>query len=68
MHYTVQINEYQRQLIAAALRGVREVPDPTVPNVDGETKAEELAMLRAMIDDMPKVEADAPGDVHGLCQ
>lgn len=56
--YTIRISEQQRAHIVAALRAANL---PVSPDND------ELHLLISMLDDMPQIELDHPGVLHGLC-
>ena len=71
MSYNVQIAEYQRQIIAIALRNlsfeaVNEIKQLEIPAFENDQMSA-AGVLREMIDDLPADEAEHPGTIHGLC-
>lgn len=60
--YTVQINEEQRAILEAALRELY----PTQVAFPAGAPIFEPALLRDMLADLPKVEGQTPGTLHGF--
>lgn len=56
--YAIKISEEQRAHIVAALRAA---------NLPTDQNNDELHLLISMLDDMPQIELDHPGVIHGLC-
>lgn len=70
--YTLEINEFQRNLLAmtlnlALLRNDLELKAWPGQPIHGGSAFEEIESIVRMLTDMPKVEAEHPGIVHGLC-
>lgn len=71
MSYNIQLAEYQRQILAIALRNlsfeaINEIKQLEIPHFEND-QVSAAGVLREMIDDLPADEAECPGIVHGLC-
>lgn len=69
--YTIEINEYQRQLIVQAMKNLppNTVKEPNGPNVGTspwDTPQEEFINLTEMFEHLPTYD-DAHTAVHGFC-
>lgn len=60
MAYTVMIDEDQRAILQTACGVLRSMTEP-------DTLTEELELLESMLKDLPRIEAESPGMIHGLC-
>lgn len=76
MAYTLMINEEQRKLMVAAINKSLTCPDfiaelQALAGVSGlssvETQQEELSMISEMLAELPVIEKESPGILHGLC-
>jgi len=56
--YTISISEQQRAHIVDALRKA---------NIQVDLENDELSSLIQMLTNMPQIEEDNPGILHGLC-
>lgn len=56
--YLCEISEEQRLILVAAL----EAQQPTL-----EANEEQFLLLAMLREDLPKIEAESPGIIHGLC-
>jgi hypothetical protein len=69
--YQIMINDTQRAIFIAALRLLRANADAmsqlTVSPIYPETLEEEVDLLVSMLDDLPNVERESPGVLHGFC-
>lgn len=63
MAYSVMISEQQRQIILAALDNCK----PDFLQNCGEDAVEELLTLCELIEELPEIEKESPGVLHGLC-
>lgn len=74
MAYTIMISEKQRGYLAAAMKFGLDTPEfantlSVQPDTGeyGSTEKEEYTMLHDMIEQLPEIEAESPGCLHGLC-
>lgn len=73
--YTIEINEYQRNLLASALTyatsragiELKALPGDSIPIVENGTAYDEVHSIINMLVDLPVVELEYPGGVHGFC-
>lgn len=69
--FTIQINDYQRQMLIAACRKRLLMDKNWLDKLPGDqaydNQTGELECMIDMLDHLPKQEADSPGILHGLC-
>ena len=70
MAYTIQIDEEQRQIIVRGLTSIKDLKEmaETLSQVIPQAnQLEHLDILIKMFDELPDVERDNPGILHGFC-
>ncbi|MNB92529.1 hypothetical protein D3C75_396330 [compost metagenome] len=66
--YEIRMAEYQRKIIAIALKNLpfEAIAHIKLPSYE-DGPAETILSLSQMIEELPQIEAEHPGTVHGLC-
>lgn len=65
--YLCQMSDVQRRALVDLIRTSDLTRFDAEPGDANDTMREELVMLADMLDDLPNVELEHPGILHGLC-
>jgi len=73
MTYSIQINEWQRKLLVEAIRNMPMGAVPEIPENESfgfcgpERRLPEAWNLVGMLEGLPELEAENPGQLNGFC-